>query len=89
MIIEEAKKNVLKLKLITSIILSFLKLRDLQFSKDSSIMINSFDSLKHLSNLFYDILTFNVFSILINSTKYYRKIKDGYKFLIKKLKKDI
>jgi hypothetical protein len=89
MIIEEAKKNVLKLKLITSIILSFLKLRDLHFSKDSSSMINKFDSLKHLSNLFYDILTFNVFSILINSTKYYRKIKDGYKFLIKKLKKDI
>ncbi len=86
MIIEQAKKNLLKLKLIISIILSVLKLRDLQFSKDSSDIINKIDPIKNMSNLFYDILTFNYFSILMNSTQYYRKIKNGIKMIVNKFK---
>ena len=86
MVFEETKKNILKIKLVSSIILSFLKLKDLHYSKDSSNIIESVVSIKNMSNLFYDILSFNVFSILINSLKYYRKIKDGCKYIINKIK---
>ena len=84
--IEHARKNILKIKLIISIILSVLKLRDLQFSKDSSDIINKIDPIKNISNLFYDILTFNYLSILLNSGKYYGKIKNGIKMIVNKIK---
>ena len=86
MIIEETKKSILKIKLILSIILSFLKLRDIQFSRDSINIINKIDPIKEASNLFYDILTLNVFSILLNSMKYYKKIKCGCKYIVNKIK---
>jgi hypothetical protein len=86
MIFEETKKNILKLKLISSIILSFLKLKDLHYSKDSTDIIEQIGSIKNMSNLFYDILSFNVFSILINFVQYYRKIKNGCSFIINKIK---
>jgi len=86
MIFEETKKNILKIKLISSIILSFLKLKDLHYSNDSTNIIEKFGSIKNMSNLFYDILSLNVFSILINFVQYYRKIKNGYKFIINKIK---
>jgi hypothetical protein len=87
MIIEETKKNILKIKLISSIILSFLKLRDIQFSRDSSNIINKIDPIKEASNIFYDILTLNVFSILLNFMQYYKKIKCGCKYIVNKIKK--
>jgi len=85
--IEDIKKNILKLKLISSIILSFLKLRDLQFSMDSSSLMDKIGPIKNISNIFYDLLSFNVFSILFNSFQYYSKIKKGCSYIMNKIKK--
>jgi len=87
MIVEDMKKNILKIKLISSIILSFLKLRDLQFSMNSTSLMDKIGPIKNISNIFYDILSFNVFSILFNSYQYYGKIKKGCEYIMNKIKK--
>jgi hypothetical protein len=81
MVFEKTKKNILKIKLILSIILNFLKLRDLQFSKDSTNISDKLYSIENINNILYDILNFNIFSISLNSVDYYKKIKKGCKFL--------
>jgi two-component system phosphate regulon sensor histidine kinase PhoR len=82
MIVDDMKKNILKIKLISSIILSFLKLRDLQFSMNSTSLMDKIGPIKNIRNIFYDILSFNVFSILFNSYQYYGKIKKGCEYAI-------
>jgi hypothetical protein len=84
--IEEAKKNLLKIKLISVIIVSFLKLKDMEYSMNSKNIIYHIGTIKSMSNLFYDILSFNVLSLLINSMQYYKRIKGVYKIIIDKIK---
>jgi hypothetical protein len=83
-IFEDTKKNILKIKLISSIILSFLKLRDLHYSIDSNNIIDRVCRIKNMSNLFYNIMSFNVFSILFIFANCYNKIKNKYKSYINK-----
>ena len=85
MILDETKKAILKIKLISSIILSFLKLRDIHFSQDSTNIIDTIGPIKNISNLFYDLLSFNVFSLLLNFFQYYKRIKDSCKYVINKI----
>jgi hypothetical protein len=86
MLLDELKKNILKIKLITSIILNFLRLRDLHYSENSSDLIDKISNVKSFSVFFLDILQFNVYSMLINSVDYYNKAKKGYSFLLDKIK---
>jgi hypothetical protein len=81
---DKLKHSIIKVKLISVIILNILKLRDLQYNKDSSKLIDKFSDVKSISKLFYDVLTLNVYSILMNSLTNYRKIKDYYKYIMKK-----
>ena len=85
MIFDKLKENIIKVKLISVIILNILKLRDLQYNKDSTKLIDTFGDVKSFSKLFYDILTLNVYSLLMNSLSNYKKIKDCYKYVIKKI----
>ena len=66
------KENIIKIKLISIIILNILKLRDMQYKKDSTIMIDKLDNIKIFSKLFYDVLSFNIYSLLLNSISNYR-----------------
>ena len=83
---EEAKKSLLKVKLILHIIISILKLRELHTSICSNGLINKISIIKDFTKFGLDILSFNILSILINSLPYYRKIKKGYGFLLNKFK---
>jgi len=78
------KENIIKIKLISIIILNILKLRDMQYKKDSTIMIDKLDNVKNFSKLFYDVLSFNIYSLLLNSISNYKKIKECYKYIMRK-----
>ena len=78
------KENIIKIKLISIIILNILKLRDMQYKKDSTIMIDKLDNVKNFSKLFYDILSLNIYSLLLNSISNYKRIKECYKYIIRK-----
>lgn len=80
---EETQKNILKIRFISSIILNFLRLRDLNYSNNSTYIIDKVNTIKGISVLFLDILQLNVISMLFNSLKYYKKFKEGYKYIIK------
>ena len=82
MIFDKLKQNIMKVKIISVIILNIIRLRDLQYEKDSSNLITNLDNIKNISKLFYDILTFNVYSILLNSISNFKKIKDCYKYIM-------
>ena len=77
------KENIIKIKLISIIILNILKLRDMQYKKDSTIMIDKLDTVKNFSKLFYDLLSFNIYSLLLNSISNYKRIKECYKYIMR------
>lgn len=78
------KENIIKIKLISIIILNILKLRDMQYKKDSTIMIDKLDNVKNFSKLFYDVLSLNIYSLLLNSISNYKRIKSYYKYIMRK-----
>lgn len=77
------KDNILKIKILCVIILNIIKLRDIQYCCNSSNLINRLYDAKNISKLFYDILTFNIYSILISTITNYSTFKKLYKFLFK------
>lgn len=79
MVFDSMKKKILTIKLISYIIINFLRLRDLHSKIVSSNLLNKLTLIKDLSKVSYDILTFNVISLLMNSVPLYFKIKKYYK----------
>jgi hypothetical protein len=84
--LENAKKSLLSIKLISYIIINVLRLRELYSSISSNGLINKISIIKDLTKFGLDILSFNILSIMINSLPYYRKIKKGYSFILNKFK---
>jgi hypothetical protein len=78
------KNSILKIKILCVIILNIIKLRDIQYCCNSSKLINRLYDAKNLSKLFYDILSFNIYSILFSTITNYSTIKKLYKYLFKK-----
>jgi hypothetical protein len=86
--LENVKKSLLTVKLISYIIINLLKVRDLyrSISSSSNGLINKMSIIKDMSKFGLDILSFNILSILINSLPYYRKVKKGCSFILNKFK---
>jgi hypothetical protein len=75
MIFDNTKKKILTVKLISCIIINILKLREIHSKISSSNLIDKFTLLKDLSKFSYDILTFNIVSLLCSFFPLYKRIK--------------
>jgi hypothetical protein len=79
------KKQILAIRFISCIIINFLRLRELRTNIINSSLVDKLTLLKDLSKLTYDIITFNLISIICNTIPIYFKLK---KFIKKFLKKN-
>jgi hypothetical protein len=87
MLIDKTKKYILTTKLISYIILNIIKIRELYTKFKSTKIFDKITLIKDLSKLSYDLITFNLFNIIINSSNYYNKIVKLYKIILEKIKK--
>ena len=73
---EKAKRNILTVKIISCIIINFLRLKDL-YSKlsFSNKIIDNLSLIKDLSKLTYSVLSFNFISICYGTIPVYMKLK--------------
>ncbi len=72
---ENTKKRLLTIKIVTCIIINFVRLRNLQKSIMSSKLINKLTLIKDLTKMSYDIITFNYISIMFNTLPLYMRFK--------------
>ena len=79
------KKNLLTVQFISCIIINILKLRELHIKIMSSDLINKLVIIKDISSITYDILTFNVISMICNGLPLYLKLKRVSNKIIKKI----
>lgn len=86
MAFEKSKKSLLVIKLVTCIIINFLKLRELYSSVKSSTLIGHIGFIKDISNFGFDLLSLNIISMIINIVPCYRKLKKGYNYISEKFK---
>lgn len=86
--LNNTKKHILTVQLISCIIINVLKLRELHIKIMSSELINKLSLLKDLSMFSYDIITFNLFSMVCNSIPLYLKLKKYIGRILKKIKKE-
>ena len=87
MIFDKTKKKVLTIKLVSCIIINILKLRELHLKISSSNLIDRLVLLKDLSKFSYDILTFNIVSLVCNFFPLYSKLKLKLSQIVKNRKK--
>lgn len=84
MVFDNTKKKILTVKIVSCIIINFLRLREVHTKITSGKLIDRLNFIKDLSKLSYDILTFNLFSILYNSVPLYLKLKKNIKLFFNK-----
>jgi hypothetical protein len=83
--ISNSKRSLLSVHLISCIIINFLKLKELYSNIKSTQLIDKLSYIKDFSNFGFDILNFNILSIILNIYPYYKKCKNIIKkFSIKK-----
>jgi len=75
MVFENTKKRLLTIKIVTCIIINFIRLRNLHNSIMSSNLINKLTLVKDLTKMSYDIITFNYISVMFNSLPLYMRFK--------------
>lgn len=73
--LSSTKKHILTIQIISIIIINFLKLKDIYSQIKSNKLISKFSVVKDVSTFFYDVLTFNIFSIFCNTIPMYFKLK--------------
>lgn len=83
---ETTKKKILAVKFISCIIINILRLRELQTNIMNSNLLDKVSLIKDLSRISYDIISFNITSILFNSYPLYVKLKKIIGNIIKKRK---
>jgi hypothetical protein len=77
--ISHSKRSILSVHLIACIIINFLKLKELYSNIKSTKLIDKISYIKDFTNFSYDILNFNILSILLNIYPYYKKCKNMIK----------
>jgi hypothetical protein len=85
MAFDNTKKKILAVKFISCIIINFLRLKELKTNIINSSLVDKLTLLKDLSKLSYDILTFNLVSLVCNTVPIFFKFK---KIIGKFLKKN-
>ena len=75
MAFDNTKKNILAVKFISCIIINFLRLRELKTNIINSSLVDKLTLLKDLSKLSYDLLTFNLVSLVCNTIPIFFKFK--------------
>lgn len=75
MAFDNTKKKILAVKFISCIIINFLKLRELKTNIINSSLVDKLTLLKDLSKLSYDMLTYNVISLVCNTIPIFFKFK--------------
>ena len=58
----------------------------MQFNKDSGDIIDSLQNVKIASKVFYNILSLNVYGVLMQSITHYNKIVKAYSYIKSKIK---
>ena len=86
MSINETKKYILTTKLISYIIINTLKIRELYTNLVSSKLVDKITLIKDLAKFSYDLITLNLFGIILNSSLYYNKLQKLYKIILDKIK---
>jgi hypothetical protein len=81
----ETKKYILTTKLISYIIINTLKIRELYTNLVSSKLVDKITLIKDLAKFSYDLITFNLFGIILNSSSYYVKLQKIYLIILEKL----
>lgn len=84
--LSKTKKHILAIQIISIIIINFLKLKEMYSQIKSSHLISKLNVIKDLSTFFYDVLTFNLFSIFCNGVPMYFKFKKIVGKMIDKIK---
>jgi hypothetical protein len=72
---EKTKRHILTLKIITCIIINFLRLKDLYSKISSNKLIDNLSLIKDLSKLTYNLLTFNLISVFYNSVPLFMRFR--------------
>jgi len=75
MAFDNTKKKILAVKFISCIIINFLRLQELKTNIINSSLVDKLTLLKDLSKLSYDILTFNLMSLVCNTIPIFFKFK--------------
>ena len=75
MVFENTKKRLLTIKIVTCIIINFVKLKNIRNSIMSSNLINKLTLVKDLTKMSYDIITFNYISVMFNSLPLFMRFK--------------
>jgi hypothetical protein len=83
--LSKTKKHILTVQIISVIIINFLKLKEMYTQMKSNKLISKIYVIKDVSTFFYDILTFNIFSIFCNSVPMYFKLKKFAGSILNKL----
>ena len=76
---EKTKKHILTIKVITCIIINFLRLKDLYSKISSNKLIDNLSLIKDLSKITYNLLTFNLISVFYNTIPLLMRIKKIFK----------
>ena len=85
--LSDTKRSIMIVKLISTIIISILKIRSIYKNISDSILIEKFNFLKDISSLTYDILTLNILSIICNGIPIFSKLKKFTENIKKRFKK--
>jgi len=76
---EKTKKHILTIKVVTCIIINFLRLKDLYSKISSNKLIDNLSLIKDLSKITYNLLTFNLISVFYNTIPFLMRIKKIFK----------
>jgi hypothetical protein len=76
---EKTKKHILTIKVVTCIIINFLRLKDLYSKISSNKLIDNLSLIKDLSKITYNLLTFNLISVFYNTIPLLMRIKKIFK----------
>ena len=88
MIFEKSKKSLLTLKLVSCIIINFLKLKELYISETSAKVMSKINTIRDISSFGLDLLSFNVLSMAVNFIPFYRKARSALKYILSKIKRN-
>ena len=86
--LSEAKKEILTFKLISSIIINFLRIREIYGKIKDKNLIETVVTIKGCSGVIYDILTLNVVSLMYKTIPIYNTVRKIYKNIRKRYKKE-
>jgi hypothetical protein len=73
--LSKTKKHILTVQIVSVIIINFLKLKEMYSQIKSNKLVSKIHVIKDVSTFFYDVLTFNIFSLFCNSVPMYFKLK--------------